>query len=514
MRPGSRIPNGQEPSPVPAPPGQQAKDRPGPSDPHHPSSFRDGSTTMPSTTPAPQSRRRARLLPGLARPPADHPPKDGRRTATRDLIHRAAVAAGTAVLLLGPVAAVAGPATGAAAATTVTGAEVFAQTSAATSNRADTVPGANAPQLPAGSHSWKIVRSANRTGTVSYLDAVACSSSTDCEAVGYYRTTSGASLPLAEVWNGTNWALQTIPNPKGSTGSVLLGVACPSATHCEAVGYYTNSSQVQAPLAERWNGTTWALQAIPDPTGSTQSQLQAVACPSSTRCQAVGYYNNSSNGVSTVAERWNGTTWALRTTPNPGTTQSDLQAVACPSTTDCEAVGYQDNSSGVFVTLAEDWNGTTWAVQTTPSPAGAPDSYLYGEACSSATSCEAVGYYVPSSQGGSQMLAERWNGTTWALQTTPIPAGAIGSTLNEVACPSSTPDCEAVGAYSASSSPTVTLAERWNGTTWALQTTPNRTGVLDSELNAVACLSATDCEAVGDDLNSSNVTVTLAERWS
>ena len=418
---------------------------------------------MPSSTPAPQSRRRARLLPGLARPPADHPPKDGRRTATRDLIHRAAVAAGTAVLLLGPVAAVAGPATGAAAATTVTGAEVFAQTSAATSNRADTVPGANAPQLPAGSHSWKIVRSANRTGTVSYLDAVACSSSTDCEAVGYYRTTSGASLPLAEVWNGTNWALQTIPNPKGSTGSVLLGVACPSATHCEAVGYYTNSSQVQAPLAERWNGTTWALQAIPDPTGSTQSQLQAVACP---------------------------------------------------STTDCEAVGYQNNSSGVFVTLAEDWNGTTWAVQTTPSPAGAPVSYLYGEACSSATSCEAVGYYVPSSQGGSQMLAERWNGTTWALQTTPIPAGAIGSTLNEVACPSSTPDCEAVGAYSASSSPTVTLAERWNGTTWALQTTPNRTGVLDSELNAVACLSATDCEAVGDDLNSSNVTVTLAERWS
>ena len=215
-----------------------------------------------------------------------------------------------------------------------------------------------------------------------------------------------------------------------------------------------------------------------------------------------------------LAERWNGTTWALRTTPNPGTTQSDLQAVACPSTTDCEAVGYQNNSSGVFVTLAEDWNGTTWAVQTTPSPAGAPDSYLYGEACSSATSCEAVGYYVPSSQGGSQMLAERWNGTTWALQTTPIPAGAIGSTLNEVACPSSTPDCEAVGAYSASSSPTVTLAERWNGTTWALQTTPNRTGVLDSELNAVACLSATDCQAVGDDLNSSNVTVTLAERWS
>jgi len=32
-------------------PCQQSKDRPGPSEPHHLSSYRNGSTTMPSTTP-------------------------------------------------------------------------------------------------------------------------------------------------------------------------------------------------------------------------------------------------------------------------------------------------------------------------------------------------------------------------------------------------------------------------------------------------------------------------------
>jgi hypothetical protein len=57
------------------------------------------------------------------------------------------------------------------------------------------------------------------------------------------------------------------------------------------------------------------------------------------------------------------------------------------------------------------------------------------------------------------------------------------------------------------------LAERWNGTRWALQTTPNPAGGSVS-LNAVACLSATDCEAVGDNQTSSGVTVTMAERWS
>ena len=59
MRPGSRIPNGQEPSPVPAPPGQQAKDRPGPSDPHHPSRYREREydhVINDPNTPVPQAR--------------------------------------------------------------------------------------------------------------------------------------------------------------------------------------------------------------------------------------------------------------------------------------------------------------------------------------------------------------------------------------------------------------------------------------------------------------------------
>src|SRR5262252_1096547 len=88
---------------------------------------------------------------------------------------------------------------------------------------------ANASPLPASSHSWKIVRSANRTGGVNYLDAVACSSSTRCEAVGDHYT-GGAAVPLAEVWNGTRWALQAMPNPTGSIDTTLVGVACPSAT--------------------------------------------------------------------------------------------------------------------------------------------------------------------------------------------------------------------------------------------------------------------------------------------
>jgi len=109
-------------------------------------------------------------------------------------------------------------------------------------------------------------------------------------------------------------------------------------------------------------------------------------------------------------------------------------------------------------------------------------------------------------------LAERWNGTKWAVQTTP-PTGPTNGPAG-VACPSSTPDCEAVGSADNSSSVLVTLAEQWNGTKWALQATPNPADAASSNLLAVACLSATNCEAVGSYFNSSGVTVTLAERWS
>jgi hypothetical protein len=60
--------------------------------------------------------------------------------------------------------------------------------------------------------------------------------------------------------------------------------------------------------------------------------------------------------------------------------------VSCPSSTACEAVGSYDNSSGNLVTLAESWNGTDWTVQSTPDPTGATDNSLYGRIDSSKTS--------------------------------------------------------------------------------------------------------------------------------
>src|SRR5205085_942105 len=142
------------------------------------------------------------------------------------------------------------------------------------------------------------------------LSGVSCTVATACTAVGSYRNSAGTSVTLAEAWNGTSWAVHGTPNPTGAESSGLNGVSCTAATACTAVGSYTNSAGTRATLAEAWNGTTWAIQSTPNPTGVGDSALKGVSCTAATVCTAVGFYTNSAGTSLNLAERWNGTTWA------------------------------------------------------------------------------------------------------------------------------------------------------------------------------------------------------------
>ena len=212
----------------------------------------------------------------------------------------------------------------------------------------------------------------------------------------------------------------------------------------------------------------------------------------------------------TLAERWNGSTWSIQTTPNPaGASDIFLQGVSCTSASACTAVGDYFNGTAT-VTLAERWNGATWSIQHTPNPAAAPGSILVNAvSCASASACTAVGTYSNGTMN--VMLAERWNGTRWSIQHPSSPSGSQASTLAGVSCVSATA-CTAVGNYN-NGTTRVALAEGWNGTKWSIQHTPNPAGGSNSTLNGVSCASATACTAVGGSFNGTTG-VTLAERWN
>ena len=236
-------------------------------------------------------------------------------------------------------------------------------------------------------------------------------------------------------------------------------------------------------LVEVWNGSSWAIQAVPKP--ANLSLFSSIACPSTSRCFAVGGMRSSdSDVVHLLVEQWNGTTWSKMTVPSTGLYYSSLlEGIACVSTSNCTAVGGAANTN--YQTLIEHWNGSTWTVQPSP-PSPAPNSIqLNGVTCTSAANCVAVGG-VHHSDGYYAPLFERWNGTTWSIQSI-SPSTEFGTSLTNVACLSAN-DCNAVGVGA--------NVVHWNGTQWKLQPVPIPNGLTGAGLSGVSCAGG-HCTAVG-----------------
>jgi hypothetical protein len=234
--------------------------------------------------------------------------------------------------------------------------------------------------------------------------------------------------------------------------------------------------------------------------------LSAVSCASPTDCIAVGGTGDLDAGPpyvdGTLAEKWNGRKWTLQVTPDPaGALESELTAITCTSPTSCEAVGDSGDGSTTGSMLAEFWDGSTWAIQPTPpDPVGIPSVLLYGVSCISPASCLAVGatYSAYTGDADSVNLAEAWNGATWTTLTGPaLPGPGDGPGLSAVSC---TPTgCMVVGGYyPGGGDVTATTSYEWDGTTFTSEPdAPNGPGAQISTISAVSCITLTDCEGVG-----------------
>lgn len=104
-----------------------------------------------------------------------------------------------------------------------------------------------------------------------------------------------------------------------------------------------------------------------------------------------------------------------------------------------------------------------------PASAAKPVDQFTAVSCPTKRMCVAVG----TTYFGQRMLAERWNGHRWASRSIRVPSGAHGFRLSSVSC-SSASRCTAVGFKNVAMSlvtDLLTVADRWNGHTWTLQST-------------------------------------------
>ncbi len=105
---------------------------------------------------------------------------------------------------------------------------------------------------------------------------------------------------------GTAWSFST-SRDKGTSDNSLYGVSCGSATSCQAVGDFENvtaNPEAFNTLVESWHGGTWSVSSTPNESNSTYQFLAAVSCRTTTFCQAVGYYQNTSGTYQTLIEKY------------------------------------------------------------------------------------------------------------------------------------------------------------------------------------------------------------------
>src|SRR5262249_7234576 len=156
-----------------------------------------------------------------------------------------------------------------------------------------------------------------------------------------------------------------------------------------------------------------------------------------TSCMALGPYQD--NGFHPFSLRWNGAAWstvAMRSSSAAGATGSILFAVSCPTDSFCAAVGTY-SVGAANQTLVEHWNGSTWTIVPSPTPAGAGWLSLTAVSCSSATSCLAVGDYQVPGVFVTKTYIERWNGASWSVEFGANPSGATLTHLAGVSCATS-----------------------------------------------------------------------------
>ncbi len=364
-------------------------------------------------------------------------------------------------------------------------------------------------RLAAGGHTglngWTAAQAPKgSTSQTGQLLSVACSSATNCTAVG----TSGRSALLIARGRQRPWFQAAVPVPVASVDSArLVSVACPAASVCVAVGRYSSSGRQQGLLLSG-HGTTWTATRAPLPAGaaaSPQASVLAVACATSSACVAVGQYAGASSDYALLLTG-HGSSWAGRRAPLPadaaGRPAAVLDSIACASASACTAVGsYRDeagNRQGMLVT----GHGNSWTATRSPLPASAtvPGAMLSAVTCPLTTECVAVGSFSADAQG----FMVSGTGTAWTAAQIPPPSRAAASTtaFRSIACFSAS-SCVAVGSYTGTSGSSQGLLVIRDGSKLTTVTAPlppgsaPRQGKPGAQLASVACPSASICVSVG-----------------
>jgi hypothetical protein len=252
--------------------------------------------------------------------------------------------------------------------------------------------------------SWQTVPGppGNFTEDPVQVTAMAALSPSDVWAVGT-QNPEGAGLPgslnLAAHWNGKAWTVVPTPNLGNSVSQedVPTGVTATSANDVwasgvELTGCLASSTRGGSQIGAGHRGSQLAG-------ARAGSQLAASGrgpvLPLVLRLRPGGLRRlpgATSPCLVPYVLHWDGKTWSLIETPDPGAFGSALEGITALSASDIWAVGQtQSSAKGPVRTLTERFNGTSWSVVASPDPGKAGNDELFGVASPGGHQLDAVG---------------------------------------------------------------------------------------------------------------------------
>ena len=403
----------------------------------------------------------------------------------------------------------------------------------APATRARTANPAVAPRaLPACDSTFSQINALNPGAVYNTVanNGLAAISPTDVWAVGAYGDTNfGPDKTLAMRWNGSGWS-QVPTNNTGPSNDDIWGVATvPGAAAANdnvwTAGDYTDGSDIEHVEAALW--ATPGMWAYKHPTNISggNNVLLGVTAITATNVWAVGYYrvsNGDPNAMppvppspaQTLIGHWDGANFTTAAGPQVSGTSSDrLVSVSASGPNDVWAVG-RSSDGGFINNLILHYNGTTWSITPSPNVGLGATNTLYSVKALSPTLAYAVGNHIDVSTGLSDTLIEKWDGVSWGVVASPNPIAGDDNYLFSVSALSSTSIWAGGASYAtnASQTPTATMAEHWDGTSWKAVAGYDGNSGNFNEFNAILAVSPTEIWAAGDYVNPSNRLLTLTDR--
>jgi hypothetical protein len=344
----------------------------------------------------------------------------------------------------------------------------------------------------------------------SNVTSISCAAAGSCAAVGTYTDAQGALQDFVVDESSGVWGnAQEVPG----LGALNLGgralvrsVSCGAVGDCAAVGGAWDASRKwQGYVVDESNGTWGTARDLPGPASMGVSPFLAyVSCAAASDCSAVGGYTDSRGDYQgMVVDESNGAWGLAHDIPglvalNAGGS-AQVDSISCAAGGECAAAGQYKDSSGAYQGFVVDESNGTWgAAEQLPGlgvlNVGKSASVL-SVSCAAVGSCVAVGSIIVDAHRHTQgFISSEANGTWSSAQEIPGHRGFGPDTWIQAVSCGATGDCAAVGSYDSGAF----VVDESNGVWDRAEGLPGLSASAQGGINAVSCVAAHGCVAVGD----------------